>query len=73
MDRRRLEMAHLKFAVLNVCNWYSDLSFSDVVIKPVDLDENMQVGIYTCRYSNICLGWMFIVEHIISTCFYLQN
>ena len=39
MDRCRLEMAHFKYAVLNVCSWYPVLSTCDVVIKPGEQDE----------------------------------
>lgn len=39
LDRRRLEMAHLQYALLRVCEWYPDkLHMSKVAITPGDLD-----------------------------------
>ncbi len=39
MDRRRLELAHFKFAILNICSWYPSLSAKDVVFTPGNVDE----------------------------------
>ena len=39
MDRRRLEIAHLKYVVLNVCRWYSDLSINTLAITPGQVDD----------------------------------
>jgi hypothetical protein len=41
MDRRRLEMAHLKYAMLNVCSWYSELSINQVGITASKVDDTI--------------------------------
>lgn len=42
LDRRRLEMAHLQYALLQVCGWYPDkLPTSQVAITPGDLDATI--------------------------------
>ena len=40
MDRRRLELAHLKYAILKVCSWYPEsLCVKDIVFMPGNVDE----------------------------------
>ena len=41
MDRRRLELAHLKYAILNVCSWYPSLCVKDIVFVPGNVDERV--------------------------------
>ena len=38
MDRRRLESAHIRYAILRVCDWYNtDYSYSET---PFSTDDN---------------------------------
>lgn len=63
MDRRRLEIAHLKYAVLNVCSWYSDLSINTLAITPGQVDDMIQR--FTCQYYS-CFSAKYaseIIEH----------
>ena len=40
MDRRRLEMAHLQYAVITVCSWYpQNLQVCQVGITPSKVDD----------------------------------
>ena len=40
MDHRRLEKAHLQYAILNVCNWYpSEVLLKSMALTPRKLDE----------------------------------
>ena len=41
MDRRRLGIAHLKYTMLNVCTWYSELSISEVGIIAGKVDDTI--------------------------------
>ena len=42
LDRRRLEMAHLQYALLQVCGWYPDqLHISKIAITPGDFDATI--------------------------------
>ena len=41
MDRQRLESAHLKYAMLNVCSWYPSLSVEDAVFRATDVDDTV--------------------------------
>ena len=40
MDRRRLEVAHLQYAILTVCSWYpQNLQVCQVVVTPGRIDD----------------------------------
>ena len=63
LDCRRLEMAHLQYALLQVCGWYPDqLHTSKIAITPGDLDVTITtigevyyslfVEKYASKYSN---------------------
>ncbi len=61
MDRRRLETAHFKYAVLTVCSWYPALSICDVVIKPGQQDE--AVLHFTDKYYQ-CYSTKYAGKHM---------
>lgn len=55
MDRQRLEMAHLKYAILNVCQWYSPhLSVKEVKTVPGKIDDTISVftSVYYSCFSS---------------------
>ena len=41
MDRRRLESAHLKYTMFNVCSWYPSLSVEDTVFRAADVNDTV--------------------------------
>ena len=65
MDRRRLEMAHMKYALLNVCGWYPSLSVSEMVIRPGQFDEmivpfsDQYYSCFSAKYARKCQFLLF--------------
>ena len=58
MDRRRLEMAHLKHAVLTVCQWYSPcLRMNEVKFVPGKL-----MILYRCLQVRITLVFLLDMQ-----------
>lgn len=54
LDHRRLEMAHLQYALLQVCGWYPDqLHTSKIAIIPGDFDATIAYvgGVYYSLFA----------------------
>jgi hypothetical protein len=65
MDRRRLEMAHLEYAVLYVCSWYpDDFQKSKLPFKPGSIDDTIDsvCCIYHTAFSSKYAGWLAIAN-----------
>ena len=61
MDRRRLEDAHLKFAVLQVISWYPDsLHLTEV---PITSSVNEMLKTFTSTYYNLFNAKYAGMEH----------
>ena len=61
MDRRRLEMAHLEYAVLRVCSWYPDhFQVSKLPFKPGSIDATIDAvcAVYHMAFSTKYAGWL---------------
>lgn len=62
-------MAHLKYAMLSVCTWYSELSVSQVGIIAGKVDDTIQEftsRYYSCfssKYSSKVLNLMVVNIH----------
>ena len=47
MDRRRLEQAHFRFAIIQVSTWYTDLTLDGVVFN----EEAVALTEFTTKYQ----------------------